>query len=68
MSNKHDWFDNFETEPIGGGNPYHRCKGCGISVPELNYALDRHGKWCQYRKLEEQRRKHNYAKPQQSSD
>lgn len=23
-------------EPIGGGNPYWRCKGCGISDPYLS--------------------------------
>lgn len=24
------------TEPIGGGNPYHRCRLCGRSEPEIS--------------------------------
>lgn len=43
------FYDDFETEPIGGDNPYHRCTGCGRSVPEINYTLKGHSPNCPYR-------------------
>jgi len=39
----------FDTEPIGGGNPYHRCIYCKISVPQINGNLKNHAKDCLYR-------------------
>jgi hypothetical protein len=32
-------------EPIGHGNPYSRCVGCGISMPEWNFGEHRKGCW-----------------------
>ena len=48
-----DWYDSFETTPIGGGNPYHKCVDCGRSVPEINYSLSGHYDFCEYRKRKE---------------
>ena len=45
------FYDDFPTEPIGGGNPYHRCKYCKLSVPEINYRLNGHRKNCEYLKI-----------------
>lgn len=47
------WYDGFPTEPIGGGNPYHRCACCRRSVPEINYTLEGHLKDCAWRLLVE---------------
>ena len=47
--NRQTFFDDFETEPIGGGNHYHRCVHCGLSVPGINYRLEGHLKSCAYR-------------------
>ncbi len=48
-------FSDFDTEPIGGSNPYYKCISCGISVPQINYNLLNHSETCEYRikKLEE---------------
>lgn len=43
------YYNDYETEPIGGGNPYHRCVHCKRSVPEINGRLDRHLADCEYR-------------------
>jgi len=42
-------YQDYPTEPIGGGNPYHRCVCCKRSVPEINGQPDRHAAWCDYR-------------------
>lgn len=47
------YHDDYETEPIGGGNPYHRCAHCQRSVPEINGRIDRHESWCEYRQAKE---------------
>lgn len=47
------FFDDFETEPIGHGNPYHRCIHCKRSVPEINYRLEGHLRSCLYRQAKE---------------
>lgn len=39
------WTD-FDTYPLGGGNPYHACVGCDRSVPELNGDINKHHSWC----------------------
>ena len=44
----------YETEPIGGTNPYYRCIHCKRSVPEINGRLDKHESYCEYRKAVEQ--------------
>ena len=49
-------YDDFDTEPIGGGNPYSRCVHCKISVPQINYSLEGHADWCDYRKRKESSR------------
>ena len=43
------WFEDFPKEPIGGGNPYWMCCYCNRAVPEINYRLEGHADWCQYR-------------------
>lgn len=40
---------DYETEPIGGDNPYYRCVHCKRSDPEINGRVDRHESWCKYR-------------------
>ena len=42
-------FMQFETKPIGGGNPYYCCSSCGISVPQINGYLNRHSESCAFR-------------------
>ena len=39
----------FETKPIGGGNPYYCCASCGISFPQINGYLNRHSESCDFR-------------------
>lgn len=48
-----DYHDDFETEPISGGNPYYRCVHCKRSVPEINSRLERHDATCTYRLAKE---------------
>jgi hypothetical protein len=48
MSEK--YYTDYPKEPIGGGNPYHRCAYCHVSVPEINGDLEGHREWCEYRK------------------
>lgn len=57
------WFYDFETEPIGGENPYHRCAHCGRSVPEINYRLDGHYSGCAYRQAKESGLPYPFAEP-----
>jgi hypothetical protein len=47
-------FNDYETEPIGGGNPYHRCVHCQRSAPDINGRLERHEAHCLYRQAIEQ--------------
>ena len=44
-----EYYTDYPTEPIGGGNPYYRCSYCKRSVPEINGYLERHAEWCEYR-------------------
>ena len=61
-SNGGDWLEreddyshhDYPTEPIGGGNPYHRCKLCAKSVPAINGRIEGHLKDCAYRLFKEQ--------------
>lgn len=39
----------YESEPIGGGNPYWRCKSCGQSDPYVS--IEGHREGCEYVKL-----------------
>ena len=59
------FFDGYATEPIGDGNPYHRCIHCQRSVPEINGRLDRHLPDCKFRQAIEQGIKYN---PYEDSD
>lgn len=47
MSKK--YFHDYPTEPIGGGNPYHRCIYCHVSDPQINGKLENHYNFCKYR-------------------
>lgn len=49
MSDRHD----YENEPIGGGNPYYRCKHCKVSDPQINGRIEGHAEWCEYRQHKE---------------
>jgi len=46
---KVEYDDNYEKEPIGGGDPYYRCVSCKRSTPEINGDLSKHEVWCDYR-------------------
>lgn len=39
---------DYPTKPIGGGNPYYCCSSCGISDPQINGTLSRHGQGCKW--------------------
>jgi hypothetical protein len=43
------YYDDYETEPIGGGNPYSRCVHCKRSTVEINGELEGHSEYCRYR-------------------
>lgn len=45
------YYDDYPTEPIGDGNPYHMCSYCHIPVPGINGILENHSEYCKYRKL-----------------
>jgi hypothetical protein len=47
------YHSDFDTEPIGDGNPYHRCVCCKRSVPEINGRIERHESWCECRQAKE---------------
>lgn len=47
------YHDDYNTEPIGGGNPYYRCIHCKRSVPEINGDVKKHESWCKYRQQKE---------------
>ena len=44
-----DYHHDYESEPIGGGNPYWRCVECKRSDPEINGRIFGHASWCPYR-------------------
>lgn len=47
------YHSDYETEPIGGGNPYHRCIHCKRSDPEINGRIEGHLPDCTYRMARE---------------
>ena len=53
MNIEEKYYDDYPTEPIGGGNPYYRCVHCGRSQPQINGYLNRHEQWCEYRMQKE---------------
>jgi len=44
----HRYYIDYPIERIGGGNPYYRCKSCGVSDPEINGRLDGHRSDCEW--------------------
>lgn len=42
-------YDDYETEPIGGGSPYARCVHCKRATVEINGELKGHSEDCRYR-------------------
>lgn len=44
---------DYDSEPIGGGNPYYRCVHCHRSDPEINGRLEGHLPSCEYRQRKE---------------
>ena len=45
------YYADYPTEPIGGGNPYHRCVYCKVSEPAINGELENHLEHCEYRRI-----------------
>lgn len=48
------YYNDYDNEPIGRGNPYYRCVHCKVSDPEINGSIEGHQEWCEYRKRKEQ--------------
>lgn len=46
IQKKEEYFCDYPTRPIGGGNPYYCCRSCGRSDPEINGQLSGHGFNC----------------------
>lgn len=44
------YISDFQTEAIGGDNPYYKCSYCSISVPQINGNLLNHSQHCLFRK------------------
>lgn len=53
MTTDTKYYNDYETKPIGGGNPYHQCIHCKRSAPEINGKLKGHETWCRYRVAKE---------------
>ena len=47
------YYHDYESEPIGNGNPYYCCVSCGISDPQINGRLEGHADDCEYRQRKE---------------
>lgn len=47
------YYNDYDKEPIGGGNPYYRCIHCKVSDPEINGEISGHRIWCKYRQQKE---------------
>jgi len=41
-----DVLRRYDNEPIGGGNPYCACVGCGKSEPDINMRISGHSSGC----------------------
>ncbi len=41
-------YNDYPNVRIGNGNPYYKCKYCGISDPQINMSNYNHGKNCQW--------------------
>lgn len=57
------YFHDYETEPIGGGNPYYRCVHCKMSDPAINGRLEGHRSECAYRLAKEKGMSYPLAAP-----
>ena len=40
------YFSDYEKVNIGGGNPYQKCAGCGMSEPHINGDINKHLEGC----------------------
>jgi len=45
---KEEYYTDYPTRPIGGGNPYYCCASCGRSDPQINGSLDGHSDSCEW--------------------
>jgi hypothetical protein len=52
------YYNDYENEPIGGGNPYYRCIHCKRSDPGINGSLEGHLPDCKYRQAKERGEEH----------
>ena len=41
-----EYWSSYDKHPIGDGNPYWCCAGCGRSDPEINGDIKKHGVGC----------------------
>lgn len=48
-----EYHNDYESEPIGGRNPYYRCIHCKRSGPEINGDIKKHDRACKYRRQKE---------------
>ncbi len=62
------YYSDYESEPIGDGNPYYCCVYCKRSDPEINGELEGHNKDCPYRIAKELELKVNKGKPFKNFD
>ena len=49
-----EYYTDYPTIKIYGGNPNYECAECGVSVPEINGRLDGHLDSCSWRREKEQ--------------
>lgn len=56
------YYNDYDTEPIGGGNPYYCCSSCKRAVPEINGRLEGHSEYCTYRQKIEQQKEIDWLK------
>jgi hypothetical protein len=40
------YWSGYDTKPMGGGNPYYCCVGCGRTDPQINGDINAHGEGC----------------------
>lgn len=45
------YYNDYPTEPIGKGNPYHCCSYCKVPDPSINGDLENHLECCEYRRI-----------------
>ena len=40
------YWTGYDTEPVGGSNPYYCCVGCGMTDPHINGDVTKHTSSC----------------------